>query len=132
MPPEIHLATDGIGVELLVGLVFLVHAEVKQRGFFEKFAHFRDDVAANPVVNLRRHAPGVIAQPGVVAGGEVQFRYRCQPERPHFREFFPKVRTRPRAIHRQLRVALVFEPFSEIDDDRIDADLREVLHEVVP
>ncbi|OQB36307.1 MAG: hypothetical protein BWY06_02855 [Candidatus Latescibacteria bacterium ADurb.Bin168] len=67
-----------------------------------------------------------------MAGGEIEFRDRLQPEPSDEFQFFPEFLRAPRASNGNLRVAFVSDPVAEIYNHHIQAIFNHFSQDVAP
>ena len=98
----------------------------------EHLADLGDDILAEAVVRRRRHHASVLAHPLIVAGGEVQLRNRLDAEHLQIEDFLLQNVFGPRALARNFRMALILQPFADVQHQRIAACRRQRLCRFVP
>ena len=115
--PELALAQNDIVERLLVSIRLFVVPEMEESGAIEDFRYLLDEVGADFVVGRGREHLGVLAEPVVVAGGEIQLGNRLEPEFAHSIQVFAQALDRPRALDGDFRMGFVLDRFSKVDDD---------------
>ena len=132
MPPELALTRGGVAMcpHLLHGL--LVKADVEETGASEDLAGVADHVLTDAVIVRRRNHPMIFAQPGIVAGGEVQLGDDLDADRLQPRDLRLHPLGRPRALHRQLGMARILQRLAQVEDQRVHADLGHARRPVHP
>ena len=99
----------------------LVIPEMEEARGIEDFANLFNQVGTHFVICGGRHLPAVLFEPRVVGSGEIQFRYRLQPDAPQTIKFFAEALDIPGSLHRQLGVALVLDSLAKVDNDEVHA-----------